>query len=173
MKRCLSISLSFLLSFTIFAQTADQTEGCATLKVVFSPPPGSTTFFWDLGENNATSIEENPEHNYNDPGVYEVTFSETQGGPVIGTLTINVYERPVIEIAADPASGCWPLAVDFTNNTIVDPNIPVSGWEWTFGDGTSSSSQNTSHTYTRYEQLYGLTRTDVGFAYLQCDRTVQ
>ncbi|HFA48508.1 MAG TPA: PKD domain-containing protein [Bacteroidetes bacterium] len=148
MKKFLSLSLFSLLSVFAFAQTADQTEGCAPLQVNFTAPAGSATFFWELGISGATSTDQNPSQGYADPGTYTVTFRETQGGPAIGTLTIKVYEKPEILITADPTSGCWPLDVAFTNNnTNIDPAIPVAGWLWDFGDQGTSDLEDPSHIF--------------------------
>ncbi len=147
MKKLLS-ALLFSLSFhAAFSQTADPAIGCTPLVVTFSPPAGSTTYFWDLGVNGATSDDQNPVQPYVNPGEYTVTFRETQGGPIIGTITITVYEKPDIQIEADPESGCRPLTVNFTNNSTVDPNIDINGWQWVFGDGTSSTLQDPVHVY--------------------------
>ncbi|MEZ4960057.1 MAG: PKD domain-containing protein [Saprospiraceae bacterium] len=147
MKKLLSSLLCLFAFQVVYSQTADPSAGCAPLVVTFAPPAGSTTFFWDLGVNGATSTDPNPSQPYVDPGVYTATFRETPGGPVIGTVSIQVYAKPVIQIAGDPTSGCRPLMVEFTNNTVVDPNIPITGWQWVFGDGTAANTQNAAHTY--------------------------
>ena len=59
---------------------------------------------------------------------------------------IGAYERlaPVAGFSGAPLSGRVPLAVAFTDATA---NTPTS-WAWTFGDGTTSTAENPSHTYT-------------------------
>jgi len=50
---------------------------------------------------------------------------------------------PVADFAGAPVSGEYPLAVDFTDLSSGDP----TSWNWTFGDGGTSTAQNPSHTY--------------------------
>jgi len=139
--------LFFILSYNIFAQTADQTAGCSPLEVQFFAPNGSATFFWDF-QDNATSTLENPLNTFVDPGTYEVEFRETVGGPIVGTVTITVFPTPVLEMTAAPIVGCTPLNVNFENNSIVDPNITVNNYQWVFGDGGVDSGTSPTHTYT-------------------------
>lgn len=51
---------------------------------------------------------------------------------------------PVAEFAATPATGASPLPITFTDLSI---GVPTS-WLWDFGDGTTSTLQHPSHTYT-------------------------
>lgn len=51
---------------------------------------------------------------------------------------------PSSNFTATPTSGVAPLTVNFTDTST---NGPTS-WAWQFGDGISSTSQNTSHVYT-------------------------
>jgi subtilisin family serine protease len=48
------------------------------------------------------------------------------------------------KFSADVVSGNVPLAVQFTDQS---PNSPTA-WDWTLGDGTTSTEQNPAHTYT-------------------------
>jgi subtilisin family serine protease/chitodextrinase len=46
--------------------------------------------------------------------------------------------------SAAPPSGCAPLAVTFTDQSV---GTGISGWSWTFGDGGTSALQNPTHSY--------------------------
>jgi len=48
------------------------------------------------------------------------------------------------DFSASPTSGPAPLNVKFTDKSPGN----ISSWEWDFGDGSSSTEQNPSHTYT-------------------------
>jgi PKD repeat protein len=52
-------------------------------------------------------------------------------------------EGPIAAFSGLPTSGEIPLAVIFT-----DESINAESWQWTFGDGGTSTVQNPSHTYT-------------------------
>lgn len=47
-----------------------------------------------------------------------------------------------------PTSGTAPLAVSFVGTASSDPDGIVSGYLWNFGDGTTSTLGNVSHTYS-------------------------
>jgi PKD repeat protein len=53
-------------------------------------------------------------------------------------------EPPVSIFAADPISGTAPLTVTFTDLGTGQP----TNWAWDFGDGTTSTEQHPTHTYT-------------------------
>ncbi len=50
---------------------------------------------------------------------------------------------PVAEFSRNPASGCAPLTVDFTDLSTGE----IDTWDWTFGDGGTSTAQNPSYQY--------------------------
>src|SRR5262249_7619132 len=51
---------------------------------------------------------------------------------------------PVAAFTANPTTGVAPLSVQFTDQST---GTPV-GWNWSFGDGASSTAQNPSHAYS-------------------------
>lgn len=80
--------------------------------------------------------------------------SDLDGNPrtTNGVVDMGAYQnssatapQPVLaNFAANPNSGAAPLTVRFTDLS----SGPVSGWDWTFGDGATSPAQNPTHTYT-------------------------
>ncbi len=131
------------------AQTASPTEGCVNLVVNFTPPAGATTFFWDFGDSNTSTIA-NPSNAYSSPGTYTVEFRATAGGTPDWTTDIMVYAVPEITVEAEPSSGCSPLDVLFTPTINIDPNININSLDWTFGDGSTTATTSdapVSHTY--------------------------
>ena len=56
---------------------------------------------------------------------------------------INVYSPPVASFTTNITSGWEPLTVQFTDTSA---NTPTS-WNWSFGDGITSTLQNPTHTY--------------------------
>lgn len=135
-----------IISFSVFAQSADVTEGCAPLQVKFQAPDGFSTYFWDF-KDGATSILQNPVRNFIQAGIYLVEFRESENGPIIGTVEINVYPKPDLDIAADNQAGCLPLNVNFSDNSSIDPAITVTNYTWVFGDGNSDNGINVNHLY--------------------------
>ena len=153
--KCYRIAALLLLLFSqinsIFAQTADQTEGCAAFTVSFTAPTGQNSFFWEFGDG-ITSDDENPSHIYAAPGTFEVIFRNSVGGAQVGqTITVNVYEQPTITLTADPTGGCAPLMTQLTATINADPAINVFSYTWDFGDTQSDTGAGLdviNHTYT-------------------------
>ena len=141
-----SLVLCLIWSSELSAQTASETEGCAPLFVNFTPPAGANAFFWDF-DNGSTSVLEDASTTFTDPGTYEVAFSEGSGQPVIGTVTITVFETPDLSFEPDTTIGCAPFLVNFTNNSNIPNGLNVNTFRWTFGDGTIAEVENPAHTY--------------------------
>jgi len=60
-----------------------------------------------------------------------------------GTLISS--NMPTASVSASPISGAAPLKVCFTDKSAGSP----TKWEWSFGDGTSSTVQNPIHKYSK------------------------
>ncbi|QIJ60717.1 carbohydrate-binding protein [Streptomyces sp. JB150] len=55
---------------------------------------------------------------------------------------------PLAQAKADVTSGKAPLTVAFSSAGSSDPDGGALGYAWTFGDGTTSTAANPTHTYT-------------------------
>ncbi|MFC1716235.1 PKD domain-containing protein [Candidatus Poribacteria bacterium] len=126
--------------------TASPTSGAAPLTVNFTDQSQNnpTSWSWDFGDG-ATSSQQNPTHTYISGGEYAVSLTTSNiAGSDTETKTnyITVFGVPVADFSASPTSGAAPLTVDFTD---LSQNNPTS-WSWDFGDGSTSSQQNPSHT---------------------------
>lgn len=58
---------------------------------------------------------------------------------------------PQITVTRSPNTGVTPLTVNFTAANIGQSN--VDSWSWNFGDGSTSTEQNPTHTYTSIGQF--------------------
>jgi len=130
--------------------TGTPTTGISPLQVAFtSTSTGTiTSYEWDFGDG-ATSTAENPSHTYNVPGTYTVTLKVTgPGGENTkienNYITVN-HPAPVASFTATATNGRAPLKVQFNNHT----TGTITSYEWDFGDGTKSTAENPSHTYTK------------------------
>lgn len=147
----LLFTISFLTIGTYFtsAQTANFVEGCVPLEVNFSPPAGQTDFFWDFKDGTAGSTEASPSHIFSSPGIYEVSLNEGTAGGEIGTVTITVLPDIDIQIDINLIDPCNPRRYQFTNNSVIPEGITVTGYLWTFGDGSTSNQENPVNFYTQ------------------------
>ncbi|WP_440950858.1 PKD domain-containing protein [Methanosphaerula subterraneus] len=129
---------------------ADVTEGPASLTVNFTDTSGGgvTGWKWNFGDGS-TSTEQNPIHIYSTPGLYSVQLTASNAGgsnslTKTGFIIVRAPVTPVADFITDVTEGKAPLTVRFTDTSHGD----VTGYEWNFGDGTTSTEQNPIHTYT-------------------------
>ena len=130
---------------------ADITEGYPPLTVNFTDLSSinSTYWEWDFNYDGVVdSYEQNPTFIYNQSGIYTVAFSASDGsntGVEIKVDYITLVEGFTANFEGHPISGIFPLEVQFTDLTLINPIT----WEWDFDDdGTVDSyEQNPFHTY--------------------------
>ncbi len=84
------------------------------------------------------------------PTTYSVTIINSCGVPVVKTISILFNPPPTIVFTPNIVGGCIPLNVVFTDNSITgNSSDPITSWNWSFGDGGSSTLQNPQHTFTQ------------------------
>jgi len=151
----LFLPIILLLSLDAFSQVADITKGCAPLKVNFTAPATSTTYFWDF-KDGVTSNLQNPANIFGQAGIFNVVFRETIGGPIIKTIIIEVFPEPVLNVTA--TSGCYPLNAQYSNASTIASQIAITKYTWVFPDGTSQDGANLSSITHNYPSKgdYGL-----------------
>lgn len=105
-----------------------------------------TQWVWEFGDG-ATGSGANPDHVYQNVGVYDVTLTASNQY-LTNSRTKNVYitvlNLPRAEFVADKTRGGAPMDVQFTDKSAGAP----TAWKWDFGDGKTSAEQNPKHTYT-------------------------
>ncbi len=104
---------------------------------------------WDWGDGSPPDLNgiNTYTHTYADTGVYSIrliTTAET------GCKDTNFFDVKVFGIKADfladKITGCLPLTVNFTDQSVSDTT--VTQWTWKWADGTlNGTTQNPSHTY--------------------------
>ena len=125
--------------------------GPVPLRVAFKDTTTNhpTSWLWDFGDGN-TSTDQNPVHIYSTPGIYNVTLSATNANGY--TAVSKVYKviatvpAPVADFTSDKVTGDPLLVVQFTDASTNNP----TNWSWDFGDGSTSTLQHPSHTYSQY-----------------------
>jgi PKD repeat protein len=130
--------------------TASPASGDAPLTVQFTDTSTNSpsSWSWNFG-NGSTSSQQNPSATFTTPGTYTVTLiaSNSAGPSAPATRTITVTAAPTAPTAsftASPTSGDAPLTVQFTDTSTGNP----TSWAWDFGDGSTSTQQNPSTTYS-------------------------
>jgi PKD repeat protein len=131
--------------------SASATSGVAPLTVSFTDlsTGNPTSWLWDFGDGG-TSTARNPIYTYTTAGLYTVLLTATRNG-TSDTETKVAYvsvSEPIPDVeadfTADVTSGYIPLQVTFSDLSTGSP----TSWYWQFGDGSASTLQNPSHTYT-------------------------
>jgi gliding motility-associated-like protein len=143
----LAVLFSCFVTSGLYSQTSNISQGCVPLSVNFTAPAGSSAFYWDFMDGASSNLQ-NPSNTFITTGTYNVQFKNTPTGPVVGTVTINVFAKPVPTITANSVTGgCIPLPVNLSANVTLPAGITVSNYSWTFGQGSSGSGQNVNFTY--------------------------
>jgi gliding motility-associated-like protein len=156
LQKIASIAVLMVLSLGLSAQITAQfspnnTSGCSPLVVIFTDQStgNPTNWRWDFGNSNG-SIQQNPSAIYLNPGTYTVRLIASGPGgidTVVKTQLITVFRNPDAKFVANRTSGCIPAPISFTDIS-VPGDAPLTSWISDFGDGSTSTQQNPSHTYT-------------------------
>lgn len=132
---------------------ANPTSGYQPLNVNFqitaNDSDGSIqSYYIDYGDGT-DSNETNITHTYQKVGVYTcrimVTDDESSTTNKSITITVNNHE-PTASITTDKLSGTIPLTIHFRSGGI-DVDGTIVSYVWNFGDGSSSTKQNITHTF--------------------------
>ncbi len=89
--------------------------------------PDGSLYYVDIGFND--------QHVPNEAGIHRISYSITN-------------QPPVAVDSATPQSGQPPLEVSFSSAGSYDPEGATLTYSWNFGDGTTSTEANPTHTYT-------------------------
>jgi PKD repeat protein len=132
------------------AFTLNTTSGIVPLAVQFTSTTNTsvatpTGYLWNFGDGK-TSAEQNPIHVYTQPGTFDVSLTvygiQTQNTRAMDGI-VHAGILPTVAFTGTPTSGTAPLTVAFTSIC-----SDTTSYHWDFGDGTTSTQQHPSHTYT-------------------------
>jgi len=131
----------------IAAFTANITSGFVPFAVGFTDESTGTPteWHWDFGDGN-TSAEQNPVHRYSTAGLFTVNLTVTDAYGTTSRNESTVRARVLMhpDFSANLTAGVVPFSVGFIDLTPED----ASAWNWSFGDGSTSTGQHPTHTYT-------------------------
>jgi PKD repeat protein len=137
-------------------------EGVCDSLITFGKPVpvnGSNivSWFWEFGDGSDSLIENTPypvalQHKYPDVGFYTVKLTVKNSDSCANTMvTSGVWVKPCMQAMFGLADTliCQNNSFAFADSSV--SGIPVTQWEWDFGDGDSltytSYRQNVNHTY--------------------------
>ena len=122
--------------------------------VTATPPAGASGHQWYL-DGIAIAGQTDVVLNVSALGLSSGTYTMTslfEGQCLRGSINVPPPIVPAPLFSLDPAQGCAPLTVTFSDTT----GLEGSTIEWDFGDGSSATGPTVSHTYTS-EGSYDLT----------------
>jgi gliding motility-associated-like protein len=128
--------------------------GCYPFPVQFtdasiaSPGTTNTSWVWDFGDGTQSS-QQNPLNTYQYDGTYTVSMKVVNDKGCWSVATKHTYIKVAGGLTADfgfvqPVSCQAPFDIKFTNAS-AGPGI--LSYRWDFGDGTTSTEKDPSHTY--------------------------
>ena len=108
----------------------------------FEPPDGSL----DGPYGDIVALQQGPDGSlwYVDTGPFE----NDNAGAIRRIRNVNANQPPSAIASANPTSGPAPLTVGFSSAGSADPEGGAITYLWNFGDGSTSTQPNPSHTYT-------------------------
>ncbi len=106
--------------------------------------PASSNTAWTFGDGTASTTT-SPAHTYASAGVYTTKLVSSAGACAdSATQTITINAKPTVSFSANSTWSCTaPFTVQFTNSS-----TNSATQTWYFGDGTTQTTANPSHTYT-------------------------
>jgi PKD repeat protein len=126
--------------------------------------PGAETFFtdasvpnsmqinewqWDFGDGSPISNEQHPGHTYAGNGIYDVNLLViNSNGCIDDTTQAIVVEMPAADFEYDQV--CAGKVTSFTDLSVFN-NLPITSWQWDFGDMAGTSTlQHPQYTYSTH-----------------------
>ncbi len=113
-----------------------------------SRPFSARSFTWDFGDRSSrvTTDKSNVFHTYRSAGTYNVKLflNDTSYCNFPDSLVKQVRVAAIVKAGfITPQAGCIPFTAEFKNNSQGGQQF-----YWNFGDGTTATGTNPSHTYT-------------------------
>lgn len=108
-----------------------------------------TTWIWQFGDGHDTSTE-NPIHTYDSTGNFRVKVFMTTDNSCNDTISqiVAVYPQPKSSFTIKTATQCLKYnRFSFADQSVASTGNVIVGWNWKFGDSTTSSSTNPFHTF--------------------------
>ncbi len=113
------------------------------------PQGEALTYAWNFGDSS-TGTGVSPSHTYAQPGTYSISLMVTDTSGLTGTSTskATIAAAPPVPNAGGPYTGMVGTAVSFSGAGSSDPQGEALTYAWNFGDGSTGTGPNPSHTYT-------------------------
>lgn len=127
-----------------FGVTPSSGVAGVTTFVCSNTSSGATSFAWNFGDGG-TSSAQNPTHVYVAPGTYTIQLTANgSGGQSFASHAVSVTSGVAADFTFSPSNPTTQQNITFSDRS----SGSVVAWQWSFGDGTTSTSQNPVKRYT-------------------------
>jgi len=128
---------------------ATPTVACDEADVTFTPIANdAVSWNWTFGTAPGSFSGPNPPViHYGSPGIYTATLAvmSSNGCSASDFIQITIHQTPQPDFFV--TNLCEGDTARFWDTTISLPSSPISGWNWDFGDGSTSTDQHPEHIY--------------------------
>ncbi|MEA2336374.1 MAG: hypothetical protein QOE82_381, partial [Thermoanaerobaculia bacterium] len=137
----LTIAASVSASFVV---TPSAGVAGVTTFVCSDTSTGATSWSWNFGDGGTSTLQ-NPAHVYSAPGTYTIQLTASgSGGQSFASRSVSVTSGIASDFTFSPAAPTTQTNITFSDRS----SGSVASWLWSFGDGSSSTSQNPTKRYT-------------------------
>ena len=154
-KVCILTILFLLSAFAAKSQlsvtiTADSFSGCSPQNLRFgcnlTGASGNVSYSWTSGNGDVSHLA-TPTFSYLEGGTYTVSVTVTSNGATASAShEVVIFQSPEARFDETVRTGCTPFDVTMSDQSTIG-DAPITSWLWYWGDGTTSTEQNASHTY--------------------------
>jgi len=141
---------------------ANPTTGTSPLTVRFTDASTGSfnSYDWDFGDGSPHDTTANPSHEFTSAGVYTVSHTVNGAAGISNTATTTITVTGLsINFAADYTAGVASAEHGFAVQFTSTPNPGATSYLWDFGDGSTSTDANPSHTYYGRHNAFTVTLT--------------
>lgn len=142
--------------------TVNTAEGCAPLQVTFTNlSSGGSNCLWEFSDGTSASGCGSVNHLFENAGCYDVTLTTTTAlGCVSDTQLMSVvcvFPNPLAQFQPNPTV---MTELDPTT-TMINTSVGAVSYEWTFGDGSTSTLEEPTHDYSDAIATYTIVLTAI------------
>jgi PKD repeat protein len=146
-------------NFTYSPSNPEKDEMIQFTDTSTDPDDSVVRWEWDFGDGTTSTLQ-NPTHSYPTNGTYTITLTvwdEHDADDTISKVIVIANLAPEVGFSHLPNEPKISETITFVDESS-DPDGSVITWQWDFGDGTTSTDQNPTHSYSS-EGTYTVTLT--------------